>query len=44
MEIYMNELITQSPYELQKDMKFIEEIDNGAFGKVIHVHEKKKKC
>ena len=42
MEIYMNELITESPYELHKDMKFIEEIDHGAFGKVIHVHENKK--
>jgi len=38
----MNELITESPYELHKDMKFIEEIDHGAFGKVIHVHENKK--
>jgi serine/threonine protein kinase len=42
MEIYMNELTTESPYELQKDMKFIEDIDHGAFGKVIHVHENKK--
>ena len=39
MEIYMNELTTESPYELSKDMKFIGEIDHGAFGKVIHVHE-----
>ena len=38
----MNELTTESPYELQKDMKFIEDIDHGAFGKVIHVHENKK--
>jgi serine/threonine protein kinase len=42
MEIYMNELITESPYELHKDMKFIEEIDHGAFGKVIHVYENKR--
>ena len=42
MEIYMNELTTESPYELNKDMKFIEEIDHGAFGKVIHVLEIKK--
>ena len=42
MEIYMNELTTESPYELNKDMKFIDEIDHGAFGKVIHVHENKK--
>ena len=38
----MNELTTESPYELNKDMKFIDEIDHGAFGKVIHVHENKK--
>ena len=42
MEIYMNELTTESPYELQKDLKFIGEIDHGAFGNVIHVHETKK--
>ena len=36
MEIYMNELTTESPYELHKDIKFIKEIDQGAFGKVIH--------
>ena len=38
----MNELTTESPYELQKDLKFIGEIDHGAFGNVIHVHETKK--
>jgi len=38
----MNELTTESPYELNKDLKFIDEIDHGAFGKVIHVHENKK--
>ena len=38
----MNELTTESPYELHKDMKFINEIDQGAFGKVIHVYETKK--
>ena len=43
MEIYMNELTTESPYELNKDLKFIKEIDQGAFGKVIHVYETKKK-
>ena len=42
MEIYMNELTTESPYELPKDMKFIYDIDHGAFGKVIHAHENKK--
>ena len=39
----MNELTTESPYELNKDLKFIKEIDQGAFGKVIHVYETKKK-
>jgi serine/threonine protein kinase len=42
MEIYMNELTTESPYELHKDLKFIKEIDHGAFGKVINVHDLKK--
>ena len=32
----MNELTTESPYELHKDLKFIKEIDHGAFGKVIN--------
>ena len=35
MEIYMNELSTESPYELDKDITFIKDIDQGAFGKVI---------
>jgi len=38
----MNELTTESPYEIHKDLKFIKEIDQGAFGKVIHAHEVKK--
>ena len=42
MEIYMNELTRESPYEIHKDLKFIKEIDHGAFGKVIHAHEIKK--
>ena len=42
MEIYMNEFTTESPYELHKDLKFIKEIDQGAFGKVIHAYETKK--
>ena len=42
MEIYMNELTTESPYEFHKDLKFIKEIDHGAFGKVIHAQEVKK--
>ena len=39
MEIFMNELTNESPYELGKDMKYIEDIDHGAFGQVIHVTE-----
>ena len=42
MEIYMNELSTEFPYELPKDIKFIKYIDQGAFGKVIHAYETKK--
>ena len=42
MEIYMNELTTESPYEIHKDLRFIKEIDHGAFGKVIHAQEVKK--
>ena len=42
MEIFMNELTNDSPYELEKDLKFIKEIDQGAFGKVIYVKETKK--
>jgi serine/threonine protein kinase len=39
MEIYLNELTTESPYELPKNMKFIQELEQGAFGKVILVRE-----
>ena len=39
----MNELSTESPYELDKDITFIKDIDQGAFGKVIHVYDTKKK-
>ena len=39
MEIYLNELTTDLPFELPKNMKFIEEIDHGAFGQVILVKE-----
>ena len=35
----MNELTNECPYELGKDMKYIEDIDHGAFGTVIHVLE-----
>ena len=43
MEIYLNELTPESPYELNKDLMFIKEIDQGAFGKVIHAYESKRK-
>ena len=38
----MDELTTESPYELEKDLKFIKEIDHGAFGEVIHAYETKQ--
>ena len=39
----MHELSIEFPYELPKDIKFINYIDQGAFGKVIHAYETKKK-
>ena len=39
MEIYMDELTREFPYELGGDLKYIETIDHGAFGTVIHVIE-----
>ena len=42
MEIYMNELKTEIHYELPKNMKFIQELDHGSFGKVILVKESNK--
>ena len=42
MEIFMNDLTNEFPYELHKDIKFIKEIDQGAFGKVIQAYETKK--
>ena len=39
MEIYMDELTSQFPYEIGIDFKYIETIDHGAFGTVIHVIE-----
>ena len=39
MEIYMDELTSQFPYEIGVDFKYIETIDHGAFGTVIHVIE-----
>ena len=42
MEIFMNELTTELPYELPKNMKFIKELDHGSFGQVILVRECQK--
>jgi len=39
MEIYMDDLTHEFPYELGNDFKYIETIDHGAFGTVIHVIE-----
>ena len=39
MEIYLDELAHVSPYELSSDLKYIETIDHGAFGTVIHAIE-----
>ena len=39
MEIYMDELTHEFPYELGGDLKYIETLDHGAFGTVIHVIE-----
>jgi len=39
MEIYMDELTPQFPYELDGDLKYIETIGHGSFGTIIHVIE-----
>jgi serine/threonine protein kinase len=39
MEIYMDELTSQFPLEIGIDFKYIETLDHGAFGTVIHVIE-----
>ena len=39
MEIYLDELTREFPYELGGDLKYIETIDHGSFGTVIHVLE-----
>ena len=39
MEIYMDDLTHDFPYELGNDFQYIETIDHGAFGTVIHVIE-----
>ena len=39
MEIDLDELTREFPYELDSDMKYIETIGNGAFGTVLHVFD-----
>ena len=39
MEIYMDDLTHEFPYELGNDFKYIETLAHGAFGTVIHVIE-----
>ena len=41
MEIDIRELYRDFPYELGNDLKFIEILDKGAFGTVLHVLDKK---
>ena len=41
MELYLDDLQKETIYELSDDLIYIEDIDQGAFGKVIHVKEKK---
>ena len=41
MEIYLDDLQKETIYELSDDLIYIEDIDQGAFGKVIHVKEKR---
>ena len=40
MEIYMDELTHDFPFELGGDFEYLETIDHGSFGTVIHVLEK----
>ena len=41
MEIYLDDLQKETIYELSDDLIYIEDIDQGAFGKVIHVKDKR---
>ena len=41
MEIYFDDLHKETNYDFNEDLIFIEELDKGAFGKVVHVKEKK---
>ena len=43
MEIYIHELVSEFPYELGGELKYIETIGHGAFGTVIHVIENSTK-
>ena len=36
----MDELTPQFPYELDGNLKYVETIDHGSFGTIIHVIEK----
>ena len=40
MEIYLDDLQKETIYELNEDLVYIEDIDQGAFGKVIHAKDK----
>ena len=41
MEIYLDDFQKETLYDLQEDLIYIEDIDQVAFGKVIHAKEKK---
>ena len=43
MEIYLDDLQKETKNELGEDLIYIEEIAQGAFGKVIHAREKNTK-
>ena len=40
MEIYSDDLENEALYNLNEDLVYIEDLDKGSFGKVIHVKEK----
>ena len=43
MEIYLDDLRYENIYELSEDIIYIEDIDQGSFGKVIHAKDKRTK-
>ena len=43
MEIYLDDLQKETIYEFSEDLTYIEDIDQGAFGKVIHAIENNTK-